>query len=190
MDTIEARNQLDVAQNILARVPRLARPSGSLLIAWGAFAAFLDTLTTLVANGRLAPGFLWLIAVAAVLIAAFSFVQERRIRECESMPWVDVQLGRLFGAAFVAGFIVSFGIGQASASHPWVVSAIWNTLYGAVLLFVGFCGDRLAGIAGLIILLAVPAAAFAGSSAGYVLAAGFVIGYIGLGIYYRAARIA
>ena len=189
MDATEARSHLETANSILARVPRLARPSGSMLIAWGSFAAFLDILTTLVANGRLPVTVLWLNLAAFVAVIAFSVNNLRRIRECESVAWVDIQLGRLFGAAFIAGMIASFGIAPASALHPWVASSIWNTLFGAIVLFVGFCGDRLALIAGLVIVLAVPIAAYAGNSAGFVLAAGFIIGYIGLGLYYRVARI-
>ncbi|MBV9271816.1 MAG: hypothetical protein JO165_12030, partial [Candidatus Eremiobacteraeota bacterium] len=169
MDATEARNHLETANTILARVPRLARPSASMLIAWGCFAAFVDILTTLVANGRLPVAALWLNLAAFAAAVGFSINYTRRISECESVAWVDIQLGRLFGAAFVAGLIASFGIGPASALHPWVASAIWNTLFGAILLFVGFCGDRLAAIAGVIIVVAVPIGAYAGNSAGYVL---------------------
>ncbi len=187
MNATEAREHLVLAQSILARVPRLARPSGTLLVAWGLVAAFQDVIIKLVDEGKLPPISLVACGVAALAAIALTVVLVRDMRRSGNAAWVDVQLGRLFGAGAVA---MMFGCGGVGAFSPtWVTSSLANVVYGTIILFVGFCGDRAALAAGLLLLAAVPIAALTGVHAGYVLAASFLIGYVGLGFYYRLAHV-
>lgn len=183
MDVTEAREHLELADAILRRVPRLARPSGELLIIWGIVAALLDILVTMFVQHRVAQSVLWVNPI--LLIAAIAYTSFRARAEAISgnRAWVDIQLGRLFGAVFIVGILASFG--GAALFTTLGSEALWSILFGGILLYVGFCGDRMALAGGGILALSVPAAVVAGVNGGYVLAAGFLLGYAGLGILYR-----
>lgn len=186
MDAIEAREHLEMTNAILQRVPRLARPSGTLLIVWGLVAATLDIVGTLVAQHRLPAAAVWFEPPLLIAAIAFTLLGIKMNRSRESCAWADVQLGRLFTAVFAVGFIASFG---ATALFTILgAEALWSILYGGILVFIGFCGDRMALAGGLVLAFSVPAAAYSGSNGGFVLAAGFLAGYVALGAYYRLAH--
>lgn len=183
MDVTEAREHLEMADAILRRVPRLARPSGDLLVTWGIVAALLDVIVTMFVQHRLPQSVLWVNPILLICAIAYTSYRARAEAISGNRAWVDVQLGRLFGAVFIVGFLASFG---GNALFTTLGSeALWSILFSGILLYVGFCGDRMALIGGSILALSVPAAVMAGANGGYVLAAGFLVGYAGLGILYR-----
>ncbi|MBV8374679.1 MAG: hypothetical protein JO302_04145, partial [Candidatus Eremiobacteraeota bacterium] len=81
------------------------------------------------------------------------------------------------GLAFIAN-VAAFNLFSG-----WAQAAIWTFAESIVLLYIGLHGNRRALICGVVMVASMVAANFVSAGiAGYVLAAGMIVGYAGFGI--------
>ena len=141
-------------------------------------------------NGRLPVRGALVGAVRAIVAAPFSAIfrsatdapqcsQRSSLvqREFFNVLWLTI------GLAFVVDVAVyRIFTGMASA-------AIWSVAEAIVLLYIGMHGNRRAQVAGVLVVVSLVAANFAAPAlAGYVLAAGMLVGYAGFGASELLAR--
>jgi hypothetical protein len=92
-------------------------------------------------------------------------------REFFNVLWLTLAL------AFVAN------VGAFNLFAGWGGAAIWTFTEAIVLFFIGMHGNRRAQVAGVLVVVSLVAANFVSTSiAGYVLAAGMLVGYAGFGV--------
>jgi hypothetical protein len=92
-------------------------------------------------------------------------------REFFNMLWLTM------GLAFIVN------VGAFNIFRGWASAGIWSFAEAIVLFFIGIHGNRRALVAGIVVVVSLVVANFVGpATAGYVLAAGMVVGYAGFGI--------
>lgn len=183
MDAREAREHLDMVDRILTTAEkRPYRPMGSLFVVWGLGAAFID-ISAQFSHG--VPLGAWAVAGAIVLALALAytiFISVRARRRADRMPNSEARMGRILGAVWLAIWVCS--LCQPHMFSGWASAAIWNTGAAISLLAPGFFGDRRALFGGIVLLASVVVANAWFAYAGFALAAGFLIGYVSVGILY------
>jgi MFS family permease len=178
----QARDHIEMVDRILAEShPRLCS-GGEYFVVWGVISAFVTIVAKLVDQGAVPAAGLWSIPVVLVAGAIFSIVRARlnqRVltrsslvqREFFNVLWLTL------GLAFVVNIAVyRIFTGLAAA-------AIWSVAEAIVLLYIGMHGNRRAQVAGVLVVVSLIAANFSPANvAGYVLAAGMLVGYGGFGV--------
>ena len=177
MNANEAREHLEMVDRILTQAerPRAFRPYGAVLVVVGLAAALLQGGAQLGTDGH---GWAIVYAGAALMLVGYAYLVWSGIaarRNAERIPLSEARIGKASSAVWLAVFIACFA--QPHIFANWASAGIWN-LGGAVqMLTLGFFGDRRSLIGGLLLAASLPAAN-AVSKPGYVLAAGFVAGYV------------
>src|SRR5579872_6409883 len=181
MDAREAREQLEMVDRILSRAepPKGHRPWTWALVVLGIAAALLEVGSQVSRDGHgnavieagaglMAAGYLYMIWVAVV-----------SKRNAGRLPAGEARIGKASAAVWTAIFIAFWA--QPHIFSDWALGAIWNVGGAIQMLMFGYFGDRRAFIAGLLIALSIPAANWS-PQPGYVLAGGFIVGYVVPGI--------
>ena len=185
MEVPEAREHLDMVERILTEgaVPPTWPGFGRLLVAFGIAAAVLEAGVQLSVDRR---GSALLFTGIGLLVLSYVYLVWTIVggrRAAGRVSHSEHFMTRAMSAMWVGVFVASFA--QPQLFSGWSASAIWN-LGGAIqMLIVGFLGDRRAVVAGVLLLASIIGANLAGSP-GYVLAAGFLAGYLIPGISYIA----
>ncbi len=182
LNASDARDHIEMVNRILAQSQQRLCAGGEYFVVWGLGSAYVTTLFQLVNNGLAPDKAVWSVPVVLALCALFSIYRSRTNRtalarsslvqrEFFNVLWLTI------GLAFVSN-IAAYKIFSGIAS-----AAIWNLAEAIVLLYIGMHGNRRAQIAGVLVVVSLIAANFAAPSfAGYVLAAGMLVGYTGFGV--------
>jgi len=181
LDESQARDHIEMVDRILAESHQRLCSGGEFFLVWGIGSAAVTAIFTLVNTGVLPGQAAWWTAVVLAACVIFSVLrgkQTRRLlarsslvqREFFNVLWITL------GSAFIvdaAAFRIFAGLASA---------AIWSVAEAIVLLYIGMHGNRRAQIAGVAVIASLIAANFlAAPLAGYVLAAGMLLGYGGFG---------
>ena len=205
MDRSEAHQHLELVGEILSRAESRIECVPSLFIAWGVAAAVSDVAWQLIASGGpqipqiIAFGtayetslgaapvtLLWISGFAFCLAIINQILVARRMRQAERISWMGRQIGRMFGATFGTAMILAYAAPQIF--HGWAGPALFNAAAAIALWFLAQQGDRRAGVATGIMIASILAAAWYEPMRGYILAAGWIFGYAGLGVAYAVQR--
>lgn len=100
-------------------------------------------------------------------------------RNAERVSAAETRWGKTCAAVWLAVFIAAFA--QPHLFGSWAGAAIWSLGASIQMLLIGFFGDRRALVGGLIIAASMPAANWS-PQPGYVLAGGFLLGYVVPGV--------
>lgn len=184
----QARDHIEMIDRILSESHQRLCAGGEYFVVWGVGSALVTVLFQLVGTGVLPPAALWLVALILIACAVFSIVRGRltgRVlarsslvqREFFNVLWLTL------GVAFVAD-VAAYRIFSGFAG-----AAIWSVAEAIVLLYIGMHGNRRAQIFGVLVIASMIAANFVSTGiAGYVLAAGMLVGYTGFGLSELFAR--
>lgn len=187
MEQQEARAHLEMVDRILAtaRTTKNAQPSGHLMIAFGFAAATINVGLQFMLDGR-GPALLdagTALMVLAWIYSSWKIYQSRRA--AVRMSTSEARMGKVIAAVWICVFVASFS--QPHVFANWGASAIWTLGAAIQMLVIGFFGDRRAAYSSAVLLASLVAAnSFAGLS-GYMLAAGFLFGYLLPGIVYLSS---
>jgi MFS family permease len=188
MNTGEARDHIEMVDRILAETHQRLCAGGEYFVVWGLGSVTITLLFQLADRGVLPPDALWFVPVVLAACVTFSIARGRATRalvarsslvqrEFFNVLWLTI------GLAFVVNIAV-FRIFSGLAS-----AAIWSVAAAIVLLYIGMHGNRRAQVAGVVVVASLIVANFIGSGvAGYVLAAGMLLGYAGFGASELLAR--
>lgn len=179
MDAREARDHLEMVDRILSRAEDApVRPIPGLVIAWGLAAAAIDAGQQLyyshvagwgvwLAQAGLLAGILYSVAVSVFMWRTGCF---------ERVSNIEKRMGQVMGAVWFTVVVAAFA--QPHVFAGWGGAAVWSMGAAIMMLIFGFGGDRRGLVGGLILLASVLAANYLLPQApGYVLAAGFLLGY-------------
>lgn len=180
MDAHEARDHIEMVDRILTRVEgEPVRYIPGLIIAWGLAAAAIDAGQQMAVFGTAGRLGVWLGNAALIAGIVYSIAISVSIaRNCswERMSVTEMRLGRIMGAVWFTVFIAAFA--QPHVFAGWGGAAVWSMGAAIMMLMSGFSGDRRGLAGGLTLLASVLAANYLWPNApGYVLAAGFILGY-------------
>jgi hypothetical protein len=187
VESAEAREHLEMVERIISASSRKLEAGGEFFVVWGIVSAGIELLAAAVSWGRLAQAALWWIAplvLAGVAFSAWRASYLRRTRprmsllqrEFLNVLWLTMWMAIL---AELIGFNLFSG---------WGTAAIWTVAEALVLLYIGTHGNRRAQIGGIVMLASLALANFMLAQAGYILAAGMVLGYAGFGVADLLAR--
>ncbi len=182
MDTSEARDHLEMVDRIIAQSSQRLWAGGEFFLVWGALGASIDVLVTLVTAGRIPTAVFF--TAYAVLVAAgvgFSVMRSRYYRRYSdrmslaqrdylNVLWLTIAL------ATIAAFTMSRLFHTVTA-----MMALWSFAETILLFYIGVHGNRRAQIGGVVILASMIIANFIPAYAGWILAAGVLVGYAGFG---------
>lgn len=187
MDAREAREHLEMVDEIIRRGEESrgwdCRQLGVTLVLFGTGAAVLDVAYQIgsppsPAVGLLAAGVALILAGMGFLVWWLAITR----RTAERVSLAEVRMGRVMGAVWWSVAVAAFC--QPHVFSNWAASAIW-TLGGAITMLVsGFFGERRALTGGIILLASMLAGNYFPAITGYALAAGFIAGYVAIGLLY------
>jgi hypothetical protein len=188
MDASEAREHLELVEKIIAVSSRKLEVGGEFFVAWGVASAFFTSTYQLALDGRIpAAWFQWSYPVVYVAAIVFSVVRGRYYRlhgkgmtllQREFMNVLTLTMSLAF-ITDVVGFHIFTG---------WALAAIWTVAACIVLFFIGMHGNVRATACGILMLASLAIANFVTPIAGYALAAGFLVGYAGFGLFEMLAH--
>lgn len=181
MDTREAREHLEMVDRILSRTdsPHTFRPYAPAFIIIGIAAALITAGMQLGLDGH---GYAVTQAGGGTMILGYAYLIWAGVaarRNAERLSMSDVRWGRTCAAVWLAVFVAAFA--QPHVFVNWAAAAIWSLGAAIQMLLIGFFGDRRALAGGIILALSMPAANWS-PQPGYVLAGGFILGYVLPGI--------
>jgi len=187
MDATEAQDHLEMVDRILARAEGPVCLSAFPFIVWGIAGAIMNLAVQLVIVQHFT---VWLYAgAAAALFTAIglSIFWAQRLRGMERRTLIDRQVFYAFNMAWVVAFVAQ--VGAPAIFSQWAQAGLWLLMYGAAMIFVGMLVRSLPTlIGGAILLAALVVANFFLPIAGFILAAGDLIGMTGAGIVLYATR--
>ncbi len=189
MDRSQAREHLEMADRIVAASTRELplRAQAIFFIVWGLAAGSTDLIYGLIGRG-VAPGWTQWIAAALLFGAvAFSAVYGRRLRSLDcGMTFLDREFLNVLWVAMAVAFIAN--VGGWNLFPVYGMGAIWTVAASIVLLYIGLHENRRALAGGVVLIVSLVVANFSPAAVGYVLAAGFYLGYAGFGVSELLAR--
>lgn len=187
MERIEAQEHLELVGKILSRAETKFNALPSLFIVWGSVSALACIIWQLILVNNASMDLLWVWA-AAIIAAVFNHVMVIRdlVRSGERISWLGRQISRMFGATF--GVTTLFAIGAPQIFLNWSSAALFSVAAAIATFFIAQQGDRRALVATIILAASVIAASWYEPWRGYLLAAGWIFGYAGLGVAYAVTR--
>jgi hypothetical protein len=180
MDAREAREHLEMVDRILAKAepPRLWRPYPVALVLIGIAAAMIDA-------GGQADRSAIALGGAALMIGCWAYLMWAQVqvrRNASRLSVSQARMGSGIRSVWLAVIVAAFA--QPHVFSGWSAAAIWS-LGAAIQMFIfGYGGERRATVAGLVLLASILGANYAPGAQGYVLAGGFILGYVVPGILY------
>ncbi|HEY9084677.1 MAG TPA: hypothetical protein VIN40_01845 [Candidatus Tyrphobacter sp.] len=189
MEPSEAREHLEMAERIVAASTRhlsmrYAAPS---FIVWGVASGTVDLIYGLIARGFVPPATQWIGAALLAGAVIFSAVYGRRTRNLEcGLTFLQREFLNVLWIAMSVAFVVM--VGGWNIFPLFAMGAIWAVAASIVLFYIGLHENRRALSGGIILVGSIVIGNFMPSIVGYVLAAGFYLGYAGFGIAELLAR--
>jgi hypothetical protein len=184
MTPSEAREHLEMAERIVAASTRelSLKYAAPFFILWGLFGGTVDLLAQLNARGVVSNAFALAISIAILVFAIVaSSVYGRRLRRAKcGITFVQREFLNVLWIALGCAFVSEF-----AGSHlfqPPGYGAVWTIAAAIVLFYIGMHANRRAVVAGIILLASLFVANYTPSLIGYILAAGFYVGYAGFGV--------
>ncbi|MHB8147831.1 MAG: hypothetical protein ACYDGM_11320 [Vulcanimicrobiaceae bacterium] len=187
MESQETREQLEIVERILATSSRTLCAGGEFFLAWGLLSAAIDLLNQVVSDGVLPVASLWLLPALLVAGIVFSVWRSRQLRERKGRMSV-LQRDYLNMLYLTLGITVVAQIAGYRFFAGWGQAAIWSVASSIVLFFIGMHGNRRAVLGGIVVIVALAIANLMPSAAGYIFAAGTLVGYAGFGLSEMLAR--
>jgi len=187
MDTSEAQDHIEMVDRILARAGEPLCLSAFPFIVWGLAGAVMNVVVQLVIVQHYTV-WLYAAAAAALFVAiGLSIVWGQQLRGKERRTLIDRQVFYAFNMAWVVAFVAQ--VGAANIFAEWAQAGLWLLMYGAAMIFVGMLVRSLPTfIGGAILLAALVVANFFLPYAGFIFAAGDLIGMTGAGLVLYATR--
>lgn len=187
MDAREAREHLEMVDRILTQAEgEPVRLMPGLIIAWGLAAAAIDVgqqLLVLRIGGHAGEWMTWAAMIAGVAYSIGVSLSIARNGCFDRVSLTEVRMGRVMGAVWFTVLVAAFA--QPHVLAGWAGAAVWSMGAAITMLIGGFNGDRRALTGGVILLASVLAANYVlPQTPGYVLAAGFILGYAIPGILF------
>ena len=187
MDAREAREHLEMVDRILSHAEdEPIRIVPGLVIVWGFAAAAIDVgqqMFVLRAGGQAGLWLTWAALLVGIVYSMAVSVSMFRNRRYERISNLECRMGKVMGAVWFTVLIAAFA--QPHVFAGWGGAAVWSMGAAIMMLISGFSGDRRGLAGGLILLASVLAANYAWPQVpGYVLAAGFILGYAIPGILF------
>ena len=187
MDTSEAREHLEIVDRVLAEADRTVYVIGDFFIVWGLASALLDLIYQFRLDGRVGDNAFIVAAIGLAAAIVYTIVRARGLaangrrmsrvqRDYVNVLWV------VFGITAIAQ-IAAYNIFAG-----WSSAALWTIASAVVASYVGLHGNRRGIVGGVVLVASLIVASSMPHVAGYVLAAGMVIGYAGFGVASLLAR--
>jgi hypothetical protein len=187
MEPSEAREHLELVDRVLSQTDRRVYTHGEFFIAWGIVGVVSDLIWQLVLDRVIAPGWLWLFGFTIACAIVFSVIRGRAIKaDSDYMPRGQQEYLNVLWLAI--GVTVIAQVAANPLFPGWSSAGLWTVAAAIVTGYIGLHGDRRGSIAAFVLLASLVWAAYAQHSAGYILAVGYAIGYIGFGIVSLLAR--
>jgi hypothetical protein len=187
MEASEAQEHLEVVDRIIAVSSKRLYAGGEFFLVWGLAGAILDVVFTLVAARLLPPAAAWMNVPVLLLAIGFTVLRTRFYRTCSpAMSYLQreyLNVLQIAIAVAVIANVLAFNVFAGIAAL-----AIWNIVESIVLAYVAIHGNVRARVATVVLLLSIAIANFVPQYAGYILAAGVLVGYAGFGAAELLAR--
>ncbi|HUY41365.1 MAG TPA: hypothetical protein VMV82_07340 [Candidatus Dormibacteraeota bacterium] len=188
MNSSEAREHLEMAERIVAASTRelSLRYAAPFFIAWGLASGTVCLIFQLIERGLVPATATW--ASGGLLAAAviFSVVYARRKARCARLTFLQREFLNVLWIAMGVAFVSNAG--GWNIFPTFGLSAIYTIAASIVLFYIGLHENRRALLGGIILLVSLVVANFMPTVVGYVLAAGFYLGYAGFGVAELMAR--
>jgi hypothetical protein len=181
LNASQARDHIEMVDRILAETQQRLCTGGEYFVVWGVYEAIVTVLVQLVTNQRLSRSALWADAVFLLAAIAFTVIRGRASSgEAARFPLIQREFLNVLWLTIALGFIADATGFNLFAG--WGAAAIWCVVDGIILFYIGIHGNRRAQIAGVVVVASMVIANFlAPAVAGYVMAAGMLLGYAGFG---------
>lgn len=189
MNPSEAREHLEMAERIVAASTRelSMRYAAPLFIVWGIASGSVDLIFELQAHALVPPAATFVsfgLLCAAVVV---SVIYGRRAKRCgPGLTFLQREFLNVLWIAMGVSFVTN--VGGWNIFPLFALGAIWTVSASIVLLYIGMHENRRALVGGVVLLVSLVVANFMPSVVGYVLAAGFYLGYAGFGVAELLAR--
>lgn len=182
MSPSEARDHLEMADRIVAASVRdlSMRYSAPFFVVWGLFAGSVPLLFDLDRHRLIPDAALWLEPVLLAAGVTFSCIYGSSLRSKGYLSFLQRE--------FLSVLWVTLAIAMAatllgSRLFPeFALGGVWTLQASTVLFYIGLHSNLRALLGGAILMLSLVAANFFPAIAGYLLAAGFFVGYAGFGV--------
>ncbi|MBV8246796.1 MAG: hypothetical protein JOZ38_12790 [Candidatus Eremiobacteraeota bacterium] len=186
----EIREHAAMLDRILANASREVHLSGEPFIVWGIIGAVLNVVPQLIFNGG-APRSLFFVSLAVLAFGiVWTILWARRLaRHAERWSNLDVMMAKLCNTIWMLTAVMAIGATTRVFAN-WASAAIWSFAWAIALVFAGWQGNRIALYGGIVLALSVVAANLAPlyPYAGYVLAAGMLLGMSVTGVLLTTQR--
>jgi len=186
MDPSEAREHLDLVEQILTRSDRNVAVIGDLFLIWGMVPASIDVVIQLVQLRQLAPVWLWVPFAFLVFAFGYTIVRVRGIK-ASADRLTTVTRDYLNVLWVVYGLTAIMQVAAFRLFPAWSGAALWSLAGAMVTLYIALNGNRVAMLGGCVLLASLVLAGFV-ALPGYVLAGGTLIGYAGFGVASMLSR--
>ncbi len=188
LNALQARDHIEMVDRILAR----AEDTGGCVpyqpfLYWGFAAAVINVVSERVSVQHDSAELYWIAAAALVLALGLTIGWARRLHGQERRSLVGRQVYYAFNTAWIvslACMLLAFRI-----FPQWGQAAIWSIMYGSAMLFAAtLVRSRVLLAGGIVLIASILCANFAIGYAGYILAAGDLIGLAGAGLVLYATQ--
>ncbi len=190
MEPADAREHLEMAERIVAASTRelSMRYAAPFFVVWGLASGTVCLIYQLIATGIAPPWTQWigvgLLALAVVFSAVYGRISSKSA--C-GLTFLQREFLNVLWIAMCVAFVVN--VGGWNIFPLFAVSAVWAVAASIVLFYIGLHENRRALAGGIVLVGSIVVGNFMPSIVGYVLAAGFYIGYAGFGIAELLARV-
>ncbi len=188
LNALQARDHIEMVDRILARADdtTVCVPYQPFLY-WGIAAAVINVVSERVSVQHDSSELYWIAAAALVLALGLTIGWARRLHGQERRSLVGRQVYYAFNTAWIvslACMLLAFRI-----FPQWGQAAIWSIMYGSAMLFAAtLVRSRVLLAGGAVLIASILCANFAVGYAGYILAAGDLIGLAGAGLVLYASQ--
>lgn len=182
MDASEAREHIEMVERIVSQGSRRLRVGGEFFVVWGVVGAVIDGMIT-AAEAGLVPVVAFYVSYGIAIAAgiAFSIARSRYYRRCsDRMSWVERQYLNVLWLAISLTFVAMLAMTHIFNSFTSQI-ALWSFAETLVLFYIAMHCNRRAQVGGIIMLASLITANFTLAYAGWILAAGVLVGYAGFG---------
>lgn len=187
LTTSQARDHIEMVDQILSRSERSLRVGGEFFLVWGLWGAAVTLVFQLIVSHAAPAGTLGVLPVLLAAAVLFSILRGRQLsKQRDGLSLLQ----REFFAVLSISLGVTFVVGMLGYRlfPEFASSALWNVAAAIVLFFIASHGNRRALACGVIMIGSIAAANFLPAYAGYALAAGMFFGYAGFGFASLIAR--
>lgn len=187
MDTSEAHEHLGIVERVLAEADRTVYVFGDFFIVWGLAAGMLDIIYQLRLDGRVGDNAFIVAAIGLAAAIVYTIVRARGL-SANGRRMSRVQRDYLNVLWLVFGITAICQIAAYNIFAGWSSAALWTVASAVVASYIGLHGNRRGIVGGVVLVASLIAASFMPHVAGYVLAAGMLVGYAGFGVASLLAR--